>query len=195
MNLALVLAIASALQQGASPSALKPSDTDKTITQFDDPHLVYFNRSATPRNELLIFLPGTNGKPGGTGLFCQTAADLGYHVLALAYPTSVAATAVRNEQDPKAFENFRLEIIEGRDLSTFVSVDRTNSIENRLLKALQHLAKTEPTRGWSQFLTAKGEIEWPKVAVSGHSQMVWVSVKGWVRPSKPNRVEGPAGFA
>lgn len=170
MSLAVALAVSTALWQDTSPLAVKPSDTDKAITQFDDPHFVYFNRNAKPRNELLIFLPGTNGKPGGTNLFCQTAADLGYHVLALAYPTNVPATAVRNEQDPRAFENFRLEIIEGRDLSTFVSVDRTDSIENRLIKAVRHLSRIQPKRGWTQFLTEAGQPKWRKIAVTGHSQ-------------------------
>lgn len=170
MSLAVALAVSTALWQDTSTLAVKPSDTDKAITQFDGPHLVYFNRNAKPRNELLIFLPGTNGKPGGTNLFCQTAADLGYHVLALAYPTNVPATAVRNEQDPRAFENFRLEIIEGRDLSTFVSVDRTDSIENRLIKAVRHLSRIQPKRGWTQFLTEAGQPKWRKIAVTGHSQ-------------------------
>jgi len=155
--------------QETSPYPVKPSETDKAITTFDGPHLVYFNRGAVPRHELLIFLPGTNGKPGNTDLFCQTAADLGYHVLALAYPTDIPATAARNEKDPDAMRNFRLEIIEGKDLSTRVSVDRTNSIEHRLVKALEFLAKKEPTVGWSQFLKG-GQPNWPKIAVSGHSQ-------------------------
>jgi pimeloyl-ACP methyl ester carboxylesterase len=154
----------------AAPTPIRPSATDPAIKTFDDPHLVYSNPEAKPRNELLIFIPGTNGKPGGTNLFCQTAADLGYHVLALAYPSDIPATIVRNEQDPNAFENFRTEIIEGRDLSTFVSVDRTNCIENRLIKLLQYLSKNEPDRGWDQYLTLEGEINWQRIAVSGHSQ-------------------------
>lgn len=152
-----------------SPYPIKPSATDSAITEFDDPHLVYFRKEAKPRNQLLIFLPGTNGKPGNTDLFCQTAADLGYHTLAIAYPTSIAATIARNDRDPDAFEKFRLEIIEGRDLSPYVSVDRTNSIENRLIRLLQHLAKDEPEGKWEQFL-ADGKLNWPKIAVTGGSQ-------------------------
>ena len=155
--------------QANSPYPVIPSDTDKAITAFNDPHLVYFNRDAKPRNELLIFIPGTGGKPGGTNLFCQTAADLGYHVIALAYPSDIPATIARNESDPNAFEKFRTEIIEGRDLSPFVSVDRTNSIENRLIRVLQYLDKNEPAGGWSQFLKG-GDLVWSKIAVTGHSQ-------------------------
>ncbi|MES2460374.1 MAG: hypothetical protein V4671_07310 [Armatimonadota bacterium] len=153
-----------------SPYPVKPSVTEAAITAFNDPHLVYFNRSVKPRSELLFFLPGTNGKPGGTNLFCQTAADLGYHTLALSYPTDTPATAVRNSSDPQAFEKFRLEIIEGKDLSPQVSVSRANSIENRLIKLLQYLDKSDPKGGWGQYLTASGALNWPRIAVSGHSQ-------------------------
>lgn len=152
------------------PIPIKPSDTDPAITQFNDPHLIYLNPEAKKRNELLIFLPGTNGKPGGTNLFCQTAADLGYNVLALAYPTDIPATTARNSEDPNAFENFRLEIIEGRDLWSGIEVSQTDSIENRLTKALQYLSRTRPTENWNQFLDAKSNLNWSKIAVSGHSQ-------------------------
>lgn len=168
----LALAMVGAAQAPArtSPYPVRASATDAAITAFDGPHLVYFNRTAKPRNELLIFLPGTNGKPGGTDLFCQTAADLGYHTLALAYPTDVPATSVRNRPDPKAFENFRLEIIEGRDLSPRIAVDRTDSIENRLIKLLQYLDASDRGGGWGQYLTASGGLKWAKIAVTGHSQ-------------------------
>jgi hypothetical protein len=167
-SLALALLFAGGIE--TSPMPVKPSETDTAIVKYDDPHLIYFNREAKPRNELLIFIPGTGGKPGGTNLFCQTGADLGYHVIALAYPSDIPATIVRNEQDPEAFANFRAEIIEGRDLSTFVDVDRTNCIETRLIKALQYLAKKEPEGGWDQYLDEKGDLLWSKIAVSGHSQ-------------------------
>ncbi len=166
----LALVALLALPGGEVPTPIRPSETDASIKAFDDPHLVYRNRGAKARGELLIFLPGTGGKPGGTGQFCQTAADLGYHVIALAYPSDVPATRVRNEPDPEAFEKFRTEIIEGKDLSSFVSVDRTNSIENRLIKVLQYLAKVEPNGGWSPYWNAEAGLNWAKIAVTGHSQ-------------------------
>lgn len=170
MTLLAALASLVVIGQGLpAPYKVNPSTTDKAITQFNDPHLVFDMDQTKTRNELLIFLPGTNGKPGGTNLFCQTAAYLGYHTVALAYPTDIPATRVRNEKDPDAFEKFRLEIIEGRDLSPFVSVDRVNSIENRLIRLLEYLDKKLPDQGWGQFLSG-GKLKWEKIAVSGHSQ-------------------------
>ena len=156
--------------QESSPIPVRPSDTDPAITKFNDPHLVYHNSAVKKRNELLVFLPGTNGRPGGTGLFCQTGADLGYHVLALAYSTDVAAATVRDEPDRQAFEKFRTEIIEGRDLWGSISVSRVDSIEHRLTKAIAYLAKTRPNEGWGQFLEGESKLKWGKMAVSGHSQ-------------------------
>lgn len=152
-----------------STLAITPSATDPAIKAFDSPHLVYVNKQAKKRHELLVFLPGTNGKPGGTSLFCKTAADQGYDVIALAYPTDIPATIVRQDRDPKAFENFRTEIIEGRDLSASIQVSRTDSIENRLRKALLYLEKTDPDGEWGQYLTTN-DLAWSKIAVSGHSQ-------------------------
>ncbi len=84
----VILALSHSLvQETVTPIEVLPSETDPAIKAFNFPHLVYLNPTAKKRNKLVIFLPGTNGKPGGTDAFCQTAADLGYDVLALAYPT------------------------------------------------------------------------------------------------------------
>jgi len=153
-----------------TPIEVLPSETDPAIKAFNSPHLVYLNPTAKKRNKLVIFLPGTNGKPGGTDAFCQTAADLGYDVLALAYPTDTPATKVRGSTDPDAFEKFRREIIEGKDLSPDIEVSRVDSIENRLIKAILFLERTRPTESWKQYLTEKGEIRWENIVPTGHSQ-------------------------
>ena len=167
---ALVWLALSPIEEPVGPVEVLPSKTDPAITAFDSPHLVYLNPTAKKRNKLVIFLPGTNGKPGGTDRFCQTAADLGYDVLALAYPTDIPATKVRGSTDLEAFEKFRREIIEGKDLSPDIEVSRVDSIENRLIKALQFLDRTRPGESWKQYLTEKGEIRWENIVPTGHSQ-------------------------
>lgn len=147
-----------------------PSATDSNIKKYDTDHVAYIDSKVKPRNQLVVFMTGTNGKGTGAIFFCSTAAELGYHVVNVTYPTDVPATAARKEKDPDAMKNFRLEIIEGGDKSKFVDVDRANSIENRLIKLLQYLDKNRPTEKWGQFLDGKGQIEWSKTVPAGHSQ-------------------------
>ena len=68
------------------------------------------------------------------------------------YPDDVAAAKVcRDDPDPNAFEAFRLALIQG-GVSAHVTVERTDSIENRLAKLLIHLKQRRPREGWGQFL-------------------------------------------
>src|SRR5579862_3042318 len=135
--LASILAVSLATPSGPElhgfeSLTVRPSQTDSKITEFDSPHMVFFDKDAKAKNELLLFLPGTNGKPGREDKFCTVAAQEGFQVISLMYPDSIPAAVVRRSAEKDAFLNFRLEVIEGKDLSTYVKVDRTNSIENRL---------------------------------------------------------------
>ncbi|CAM6003823.1 unnamed protein product [Sphagnum balticum] len=146
-----------------------PSDTDPGITQFNDPHLSWLPYTK-PRNELLVFVLGTNGKPRRLP-FLETAAQLGYHVISLMYPCDVAAQQVcPNSDDPNAYMNFRLEIIQGQDLSNAISVSRTDSIENRLRKLIKYLTIHQPGQGWDQYMDNFGEPKWSKIGFAGQSQ-------------------------
>lgn len=162
--------------------SILPSATDAAIKTFDNPHWIYVNRHivvehkpdlAQDRQELYLFIPGTHekGNPRGKGpfAFCDFAADLGYHVVVLAYPDEIPASVCRNDINPKAFEEFRMAIIQG-GRSKHISVERSESIENRLVKLLQHLGKIRPKENWGQFLNEDGTIKWESIAVGGQSQ-------------------------
>jgi dienelactone hydrolase len=172
MILTLVLAslLVAKPAEGVQRFAVVPSDTDQAIQAFNSPHLVFLDPEAKSRNQLLVFLPGTNGTPGRTDAFCETAAGAGYMVINLMYPDAISAASVSRSADPNELLNFRLEVIEGRDLSKYIEVDRTNSIENRLIKLLQFLDKRRPSEHWGRFLTSTGEPKWSSIAVSGLSQ-------------------------
>ncbi|MFN8219725.1 MAG: hypothetical protein U0S12_06285 [Fimbriimonadales bacterium] len=165
--------------------SVKPSLTDAAITTFDSDHTVYIDPSVAKKNELVLYLPGTNGKTANTSGFCGTAARLGFHVVSLMYPDSIPATIARNNPDPNAFLNFRLEIIEGGDRSKYLEVDRANSIENRLVKLLAYLAKERPTEGWGQFLQGANP-NWEKIVVSGGSQ-AWACLPDRDSPPRGGR--------
>ncbi len=162
---------------------IRPSETDPAIKSFDTPHYVYVNddiivahqpKLAADRHELLLWIPGTQAGdgsgegPGGAANFCQLAADLGYHVIILKYPNDESASVCRQDSDPVAFEEFRLALIAG-GASKHITVSRTDSIENRLLKLLLHLQRTRPQEQWEQFLD-RDTIKWSAIAVAGQSQ-------------------------
>jgi len=149
--------------------SVDPTATDPQITALDSDHTIFIDPNIKPTRGLLVFLPGTNGVTTNTKAFCSTAAEDGYQVINLMYPDSIAATAVKSSPDENAFANFRWEIIEGRDLSPAINVNRANSIENRLTKVLKYLNKTRPQEGWGNYLK-NGDIDWPDVTMSGLSQ-------------------------
>lgn len=166
----MVSVLAAALLLSIDRFRVLPSDTDPSIHQFDVPHTIYYDPAVTQRNELLVFLPGTNGRTAGINGFCSTAAELGYQVVNLMYPDDTAAATVAYDPDPDAFLDFRLAIIEGSPNSKHIYVDRANSIENRLIKLLQYLDGKQPEGHWGKYLTSDGNLDWPHIAVSGLSQ-------------------------
>ena len=156
-----------------------PRATDPAIgEEFNAPHHIYLNRGIVvdhetglvpDRHELLLFLPGTNGTGAGAKAFCRLAADLGYHVINLTYPTKIAATVCGNDEDPKAFAEFRLALIEGGK-TRHITIERADSIENRLIKLLTLLAARRPRENWEQFLNPDQSIKWAAIAVAGQSR-------------------------
>lgn len=167
--------------RSSGPTVLRilPSATDPAIKTFDTPHAVYVDREIVvdhkqglpaDRHELLLWLTGTGGKAAGAAsAFCSLAANNGYHVISLMYPDEVPATVCRNDDDPRAFELFRMAIIEGGK-TRHLAIDRPESIEGRLIALLRFLRDRRPKEDWGQFLTADGAIRWKSVAVAGQSQ-------------------------
>lgn len=163
--------------------AVLPSVTDPAIKTFIAPHRLYVNRDIVveckpelpqDRHELLLFIPGTKAKdstgtPRGPVAFINLAADLGYHVVFLQYPNEIPASICMNDANLNAFEEFRMAIIRGGK-SKHISIARSDSIENRLIKLLQHLEKIRPKEKWEQFLNEDGSIKWESIAVAGQSQ-------------------------
>ena len=163
-------AVVAIAQNANEPLQVIPSATDKAIDTFDTPHRVYLNKKVKPRKQLVVFLPGTGGDGRGGRLINETAAELGYHAVSLSYPSSIPATSCRRENDADCFERFRMEIITGEDRSGLISVNRANSIENRLLKLVIHLKSANPDDGWENFLAKGNELKWENIVLTGQSQ-------------------------
>lgn len=152
---------------------ISPGITDTAIHAFTGTgyeHYVYVDPSAVQRHQLLVFLPGTNGMGGGGGRFNQLAASLGYHVISLMYPDDFSLSRYQFSADTGNYARGRNEIITGNNTSVQISVNRANSIENRLIKLLQYLAGQYPNQGWQLYLDKGKNITWNKVVLAGQSQ-------------------------
>ncbi len=147
----------------------RPSVADPAITNFNDFQFGYAP-VAPARNTLVIFLPGTGGKPAGYNEFLEAARDAGFHSLGLCYPNGTGiGEACENDPASNCFFDIRMEIIDGTDRVTNIAVDRVNSIENRLYKSLAYLAVDRPSENWGQFIDGTN-ANWPRIIMAGHSQ-------------------------
>lgn len=150
---------------------VNPATTDGAINSARGNHYAYINASVTPKKKLFVFLPGTGGAPIVYQRIAQAAANNGHHTIGLAYENDTAVGDLcSGSTDHDCAGKVREERFSGQDVSTLVSVNAANGIQNRLNKALAYLAQQHPQDGWSQFLDNGGNVLWDKVRVSGHSQ-------------------------
>lgn len=163
---------ACAPEPGRVIRCIRPSVTDPAIRRFDSPSYVLFNDNVGPAANLLVFLPGTDGRPPGPLPFLRAAADAGYRVISLA-TSDVPAVAqyCARKPDPACSGNFRRMRIYGDGTSLDPAIDNTpaESIVNRLAKLLQYLDRQEPQRGWGAYLE-NGAPKWSRIALAGQSQ-------------------------
>ena len=146
-----------------------PYLTDSNYTVAQDSHAVIWNSSAS-NGKLLLFIGGTNSETNKYLVLRRYAADLGFHVINLSYPNTVAAATLASSSDSLAFDHFRQELCYGTPLSGAVAVDSLNSITTRLKKLLIYLVTNHASEIWGNYLLANGDIFWPDIAIAGHSQ-------------------------
>ena len=172
-----VVAFAASLhaQDGNAPSRLityhiAPSTADPAIHRFDAPHYVVFDSAARPDSPLLVFMPGTGGRPQNASDFENFAARQGYRVIGLEYVDEPAVQQIcpRNP-DPQCAEKVRRKRIYGDDATSLIDDTAEESITTRLTKLLMLLDREHPEQGWSRYLE-HGQPNWTRIAVSGLSQ-------------------------
>lgn len=150
-----------------------PQITDSQIDRNLQNHYAAINPTATAKNQLFLFFPGTGGTPFFQQEVINTAADAGFHAISLNHPNDESVNELCNgvgNADIDCFSKVRLEIKDGGDRSNLVNVTRPNSIENRLIKLLIYLRTQRPADNWGQFLLDDQTINWTRIVVSGHSQ-------------------------
>ena len=155
---------------------VNPRRTDPRISAKNNPQFGVVSTEGPWRNQLVVFLPGTGGVPTTFENFCQNAANLGFHAVALTYDNNTSLqTLCGNDPDPDCHFKWRWEILTGLDTTTKTNIGRTNSIEFRLAAFLNYLHTNNPAEGWGQFLVSTNSewtnaLAWDKFFLAGHSQ-------------------------
>jgi pimeloyl-ACP methyl ester carboxylesterase len=147
-----------------------PTVADPTLkTDFDAPNLILIPGGEL-RRELVVFLPGTHGKPKDFMTLQRSIASGGYRVVSLMYNDGDMERAVCGaENDPRCPGAFRRERIFGDAPDAPVQNTKQEAIVSRLVSLLKYEAQANPTEGWDAYL--KGDApNWPSIVIAGHSQ-------------------------
>jgi hypothetical protein len=145
-----------------------PATANPRITGWTADHFVW---SAGNGSQIMLLLPGSNGRPANFRLIGRIAAQQGYRAIGLMYPDEVAVLgACARDRSRDCMANVRAEIIQGSDRSPHVTVGRDDSIDGRLADLLRVLIREQPGAGWEDFLTADSAPRWDRIAVGGLSQ-------------------------
>jgi len=141
----------------------------ETSDAFLSPNARNFAVSGTKGSPLLLFLPATRSIPRDYRSFLDTAASMGYHVLALDYPNRGESVVHLCGGIPRCYGEVQRNRFEGGGPTEFSAVDRQDSILNRLRMSLSHLQQSDQGGGWSRYYSGDS-IRWDRVVVAGHSQ-------------------------
>ncbi len=148
---------------------VNPIQTDINYAAVQDSNLVVRN-TTTNINKLFLFIGGTGSNTQSYQTISNFAGNLGYDVINLSYPNTVAAASLANSSDSMVFNKYRQEVCYGTPVSPDVNVDTLNSIYTRSVKLINYLNITYPGQNWSQYLINSTTLDWSKIAVGGHSQ-------------------------
>ena len=148
---------------------IQPIETDNNYAALQDSHLIVRN-TTTHVNKLFLFVGGTGSSTQQYQTLSNFAGNLGFDVINLSYPNTVAAASLGSSTDSMVFNKYRQEVCYGTPLSPDVTVDTLNSIYPRTVKLINYLNTTYPTQNWNQYLINTTTLNWSKIAVGGHSQ-------------------------
>jgi len=148
---------------------VKPILTDINYAAVQDSNLIVRN-TTTNINKLFLFIGGTGSNTQQYQTISNFAGNLGYDVINLSYPNTVAAASLGSSSDSMVFNKYRQEVCYGTPLSPDVTVDTLNSIYTRTVKLINYLNTTYPTQNWNQYLINPTTLDWSKIVVGGHSQ-------------------------
>lgn len=182
--LALLAAAAPAADQ-VSGYQVVPSKADPAVKAFDDPNYIFAADRLPADAPLVVFLPGTNGKPEYNANLMRFVAGLGYRAVALSYDNDPAVVQLCTaDPDPDCAGDFREMRVFGTGKSKTVSNPKAEAIVPRMVALLRLLDKGQPGKGWGGYL-AGDSLNWEKIVFSGQSQgagmAAWIAKRHKVR--------------
>jgi hypothetical protein len=143
----------------------KPSDADPQASAHDDVQTALVDTTKPMRAKLLVTLAGVGGAPGPLEV-AQFAATLGFHAFAIAYENGYDPSTQSN---PDYFGNSRNNELFGMGRTPGIMVNRPDSVEVRVAKALTYLQTKNAAGDWAYYFTAGGQVRWSDVIFIGHS--------------------------
>ena len=154
----------------------------------DEGNHVFISKGTPQKNKLFLFFPGTNSLPSWHKMIGRKAAAMGYHTIVLRYVSTIPIyTICGNDPDQDCHRKARMEILTGQDLSDSVKVNMANSIQNRVVKLLQHLQTTNAEEDWGQYLEADNEIS----KLYSVDKAIMLSASDWYQGAPANWVTEP----
>lgn len=173
----LAFGLAAALAAGAAaaePRALPvaPHATDARLAVGEAPHWVVYDPAVD--EPLLVWLPGTHGKPGdGSRPLMRAMREAGYRVVGLSYRNDEAVGQVcagqRLRRLPACAALMRQQRVWGDAPGAPIDDRPVDAIVPRLSALLRHLAAQDPAGRWAGYLDGD-EPRWSRIVLAGQSQ-------------------------
>jgi hypothetical protein len=149
---------------------IRPSEADPAITRFNEPNYIVFDDQSAPESQLVVFMPGTDGKPSNSAAFLRRVASLGYRVIGIEYNDEPAVVHVCPQSLLASCSgDFRQRRIFGGEAKGIVDNTQSESIVHRLVSLLRYLQEHDAARHWDGYLL-DDEPNWSRIVISGLSQ-------------------------
>ena len=152
-----------------------PTDADPAVNNFNEPNFIVVPDDVKPKAPLVVFLPGTSGRPANAQAMLSIIAEQGYRVIGLQYNDEPAVVQVcSRKEDPDCSSLFRQQRIYGNTKDAPITNSVEESIVHRLTKLLQYLHQTQPNAHWNDYLkkdsNKQDQPDWSNIVISGLSQ-------------------------
>ncbi len=144
--------------------AFKPDEVDPEATLALGTELAELDTTVAPLGRLVVYLHGAGKQETcGSQAHGRVLASMGFHVLQPCYVSDYGVDKCDDD-----IRGCRLEAFEGVDHHPVTNITPPDSIETRVVRALEHLQAVHPGGDWQYYLDA-GKPRWNKIVISGIS--------------------------